>query len=286
MKSRRFFCTWNNYTEDNYDEVLAEGKAAKYFICCREVGEECKTPHLHFGIHFKNQRSLNAVRKLFKCDVRIANGDDDSWMKYMSKQDPEPVIYGKPAKPGERKDLDEIKNEIMEGKRVDEICEESPMIFHLYGRTLDRLETIALKKRWRTEFTTGTWLYGPTGTGKSYRAFKDYHPDTHYIWKDDLGWQDDYKGQETVIINEFRGEIRYKDMLELTDENPFNVRRRGREMIPFISKKIIVTSSLHPMDIYNNLAAKDSLEQLLRRFEIIEMTQRYSEGNNTTSEPK
>lgn len=154
---------------------------------------------------------------------------------------------------------------------VDQIAEEYPMLFHQYGRTLSKLEDIALRKRSRQWMTQGIWYWGPTGVGKSHQAFKDFDPSTHYVWKNDKGWQDGYTGQETVIINDFRGELPYNELLQLVDKWPHTLSRRGREPVPFLAKTVIITSSLPPEDCYRRRAAEDSIEQLNRRFIVKEM---------------
>ena len=103
-------------------------------------------------------------------------------------------------------------------------------------------------------------------TGKSAAAFKDYHPDTHYRWKlNDKGWQDGYKGQEIIIINEFRGQIQYSELLDMIDCYPFDVCRRNFGPIPFMAKHIIITSSMQPNEIYKLLAENESLDQIYRK---------------------
>ena len=141
------------------------------------------------------------------------------------------------------------------------------MAVHQYGRTLDRLEDIRMRSVARTEMTKGVWLWGPTGTGKSHRAAN--MEGTQYWWTNDNGWWDGYKQQDVVILNDFRGNIAYGEMLQMVDKWPYAVRRRGREPMPFTSKMVVVTSSLHPKDVYKNLSAEDKLAQLERRFDII-----------------
>jgi hypothetical protein len=48
--------------------------------------------------------------------------------------------------------------------------------------------------------------------GKSHKALADFDPNTHYIYPNDKGWWDGYKQHETVVFNEFRGELDYKEM--------------------------------------------------------------------------
>jgi len=59
------------------------------------------------------------------------------------------------------------------------------------------------------------------------------------------------------------------------DKYPYYVKRRNREPIPFTSKTVIVTSSMKPQDVYMNLDDGDHLEQLTRRFKIVEMKNKY-----------
>ena len=90
---------------------------------------------------------------------------------------------------------------------ADDVLNNDPQFYREYGRVIEKLEDLALMRKHRTWMTTCEWIYGTSGTGASEYSFKDYNPDTHYIWTDDRGWWDGYEGQETVIINEFRTNI-------------------------------------------------------------------------------
>ena len=133
--------------------------------------------------------------------------------------------------------------------------------------------------------TKGIWYWGDSGVGKSHKAYENFNPDTHYVYPNDNGWWDGYKGQEIVIINEFRGGIQYSELLDLVDKWPKSVRRRGREPVPFLATTLIITSSMPPDKVYSRLAFEDKLDQLYRRFEIVKMEQKCSKGNTETLEP-
>ena len=45
--------------------------------------------------------------------------------------------------------------------------------------------------------------------------------------------------------------------------------------MPFLSKKIIITSALRPEEVYHNLSQHDSINQLKRRIELVELTETY-----------
>jgi hypothetical protein len=137
-------------------------------------------------------------------------------------------------------------------------------------------EYLDLRRRqmFRQKTTQGVWIHGPTGVGKSHEAFSGYNPTDFYVHDLTTDWWDDYCGQKVVIFNEFRGEIKYSQLLDLVDKWPKKVKRRGRESTPFVSEKIIITSAVPPEVCYNCNATDDKIEQLQRRFEIIHMKKR------------
>lgn len=248
--------------------------------------ETCPTTGRHHWqgyFYLFDQKTISAAAKIYKCTVKNALGTADENRTYCGAKDYEKEGKFKAANPlfkefgclpcqGKRGDLDAIKDEIIAGKSVDDICMERPMMFHQYGRTLERIETIVARKKYRKWMTTCDWLYGKTGTGKSHRAFKDYSPDTHYILNlNDGGFWNGYTGQEIVVINEFRGQITFSELLDLIDTHPKNVKIKGKEQVPFLAKHIFITSALPPNEIFYNLCENDRMDQLMRRINLIEL---------------
>lgn len=264
---RNYCFTFNNWTKEGR-EALEKCEIFTYVIFGEEIAPTTGTPHLQGYFEMKDAKTMDALHKKYlpKGVALIeARGDSTDNKKYCSKDAKNIYERGTPKNQGKRTDIEKVRDEIIAGKSVDNICLENPMFYHQYGRTLHKIEDICLRKKYRKWMTTCDWYYGPTGIGKSYTAFKDFNPETHYVWKDDNGWQDGYTGQETVIINEFRGSIAYSKLLDLIDENAYYVNRRGREPAPFIAKHIIITSALSPSEVYHNLSENDRLEQLHRR---------------------
>lgn len=287
QKLRRFFITINNYTPKDIKSWEKECKESTiYSILGKEVGKKSGIAHIHILLHYENARTWESIKKKFpRGDIEAAIGNDEQCRTYISKEG-NFIEHGKPSIQGERTDIKKTTDEIMEGKvSVDEIAVSNPQLYHQYGRTLQKVEDIALRKKFRTWMTTCDWYVGPTSTGKSHKAFENFNPETHYVWKYDNGWQDGYTGQEIVIINEFRGQIKFSELLELIDKWPKEISRRGRAPVPFLAHKIIITSSLLPHEIYHGMTShsRDSIEQLLDRIRIIKMTQKYSRGNINNS---
>lgn len=266
-------CCFTGFKESEYE--FDESKM-KYLIIGKETCPSTNRKHWQGYVEFKNPYTLNSIKKLFKDDkihVEARKGSARQASDYCKKEG-NFKEYGSISKQGERTDLDRLKDEILtEGLKVDDIVIDNPTMYHQYGRTLHKIEDLKMRKIFRTEQTKGIWYWGETGVGKSHKAFEGYTPDTHYVWQyEQSGWQDGYCQQETVIMNEFRGQVKYSELLELLDKWPYSVKRRHREPMPFTSKLIIITSSMHPKDIYTNIDAKDSLKQLYRRCEIVEIT--------------
>lgn len=279
--------TLNNYTEEEYKKIL--DWKCNYIVIGKEVGES-GTPHLQGYVEWDNSKKLQTLKNL---NPRIhwekRKGTAYEASNYC-KKDGQFIEKGQISNQGARHDLNELKDKIMKGeKKVDDIVLEDPQKYHQYGRTLQKIEDLKNREIYRTWRTKGIWLFGETQTGKTYRAYKEYcslNPKETYRFKDDKGWQDGYAGQQNVIINEFRGHIPYSELLDLVDEWPYELRRRGREPIPFLAKMVVVTSPMPPEEVYHNLAARDKLEQIYERFTVLECISKtesrqhkWSEGN-------
>ena len=293
QQKKRLFC----FTDFALDADLYDQSKLGFSYCIagEEVCPSTNRKHWQGFMYFKNARSLSAVRKMLAPrNCRACDGNATQNITYCSKDGNIVFEIGDKPSPGKRTDIAAACEEVKNGKKVDDICLENPEFYHQYGRTLSKIEDIVLRRRFRTEMTVGTWLYGPTAVGKSHDAFTnfgkfpEFRPDMMYRFPDDNGWWDGYTGEDIVIINDYRGSLTYSFLLNLVDKWPMSVRRRCREPVPFLAKHVIITSSEPPWEVYNNLSANDSLDQLHRRFSVvycpsvderIETTQRCSGGN-------
>lgn len=273
--------TSNEFWEESFKK-WCENDDIKYMIGQQEIAPTTNKLHYQMYVKFKTTKRMSGIKKIFGSDVHceLRKGTETQAIHYCTKKETrkegtEHLFYGTQSEQGRRTDLEEIAHALSNYETsVDRIIEEDPEKYHQYGRTLTKIEDLAMRKRFRTEMTKGIWYCGPTGTGKSHKAFENYSPSTHYLWNlNDKGWQDGYTQQETVIINEFRGEIKFSELLVLLDKWPHNLPRRGREPIPFTSKKIIITSCKTPEEIYtHSLTDNDKLNQLTERIQVIQLT--------------
>lgn len=277
----RSFC----FTSYDVEPIIFDASHMKYLLYAPEICPTTERKHWQGYIVWKSAKTISSCSKKLKCSVFIAEGNIEHQLDYIrgpynkdgkSKPfNPDWKEFGERPEQGKRTDLNEIKDDILNDRLcVNDIILENPILYHQYGRTLDKIEDLRLRQKFRTEMTECIWYYGPTGVGKSHKAFEDYSPDTHYVWPKDghgTGWWDKYTQQDIVIFNDFRGEIPYNDLLQIIDKWPYDVRRRGREPMPFTSKRIIITSSLPPEKIYHYRDDEDKIEQLLRRVKIVKL---------------
>lgn len=276
-KSRWFVVTnWN--CDESFLKKAIQDRKVRYFGWSEEICPGTGKKHWQTYMYMVNQASISKkncckLGKLFgpiQCNVEPMWGKIWENEGYCSKDHNGKLCkLGEEPKQGFRHDLEETKDMILKGEiTAEDVAVENPQFFHQYGRTLEKVESIALRGKWRTWMTNGIWIYGESGVGKSHMAFDNYHPKTHYVKNLNEDWWDGYKGQEIVIFNEFRGQIKFSELLDLCDKWPKTVKWRCRESVPFLAKTIIITSIKAPDEVYARLLQDEPMAQFERRFEI------------------
>lgn len=280
-RNRWFMLTLNNYDDAALKEIeLLTTTQARYVGIGKEVGEQ-GTPHLHVLLYFHNKKSCKQVKKLLKCQphIDVVKGTPDEARAYVSK-DGDFNEFGEWPEQGKRTDLKELAASVLNGTSVDAIVVDNPLAYHQYGRTLSKLEEVKDREVVREEMTLGVWYYGDTGVGKTFKVYQSHERKSIYAHTTlDKGWWDNYDWRlhKVVLLDDFRGDIPYAELLRLVDRYPHRVSRRARAPSPFMAEVLYVTSSLPPEKVFHNLAETDSLAQLYRRFQVYEVTR--EEGN-------
>lgn len=105
--------------------------------------------------------------------------------------------------------------------------------------------------------------WGPTGTGKSRLAWWTCGPDG-YPKDPKSKFFDGYRGQNSVIVDEYRGAIDPAHILRWTDQYPCIIEVKGSSR-PLLATTIIFTSNL-PMEKWYPELDAETFRALVRRF--------------------
>lgn len=125
--------------------------------------------------------------------------------------------------------------------------------------------------------TTATVYWGPTGVGKSRRAWHEAGIQA-YPKDPRTKWWDGYRNQKNIVIDEFRGDIDISHILRWLDRYPCIIEQKGTATVKSFDS-IWITSNIHPNDWYPTLD-EQTKEALFRRLNIINMTESWEPENS------
>lgn len=259
-----------------------------YMEAAQEIGES-GTPHLQIYAEFKKAVTISAAAKLLPgvhwtpCSgsqsdnllyIRKGNQPKAEWLAHKQfgehyGQDLSTVIqFGSLKTQGARNDLAPVAQAVLEGKRLRDIAEEHPEQFIKHHRGITAYRDALSRPRSSSVAKQVIVLFGPTGTGKTRQATEDY-PDA-YLWGPEQGkWFNGYDGHDTVILDEFRGQLPFGYLLRLLDRYRMKVEIKGG-MTEFIPDRIIICSPTHPSNWYDLEGKDGAYDQLERRLSDIQ----------------
>lgn len=151
---------------------------------------------------------------------------------------------------GSRSDLDIIYGEIANGSPIYDIMSRFPRQFMRNHAAISKLCAMYDKPREYGPIRVEVW-WGVTGSGKSHQAFHDY-PGAYR--KSIPGkWFEGYKGEKTVVFEEFNPEedkeLRLPELLKILDKYPYQVEIKGASM-QLKATHFIFTSNMDPRTWY------------------------------------
>ncbi len=275
---RNWVFTINNPTDEDVRVIHSlESKSIKYLRCKPERGEG-GTLHLQGLVVFANARTFGGVKGLFggRAHLEVMRGSVQQALDYVEKEDTSAIeeypqgnisIGTRPKEgsggQGSRSDLLDVFNAIKSGKRGVELIESNPSAYIKYTRGIN--EVVGCFESRRNFKTDVFWYYGPTGTGKSKKAYEDAQDAGSLYVKDPSShWWDGYNGEHSVIIDDYRRDMcTFSALLRLFDRYPLPVQVKGGYR-QFNSKVIYVTTPKSPCDTWEGRTEED-IAQLLRR---------------------
>jgi len=276
-KSRDYCLTWNNYTTENYDALLA--LETRYIVIGKETGES-GTPHLQVYFYFDNPRAFKAVQKELRgahLEPRSVNSTPAQAAIYC-KKDEDFFERGDIPKQGKRSDVEIVRDQLQAGNGMRGVVKVATSLASI------KIAEMILKyeepqRDWQPKIM---WYWGLTETGKSRQAHaefagKDFFRKTSNTEK----WWDGYDAHENVIFDDFvfpQNITEYKNWLDFFDRYSCVIQVKGGTR-QFLAKTIIVTSSRNPYLALSGF--EQNGKELLRR--ISSVTEFTKEGQKTTS---
>lgn len=228
-----------------------------------ESGAESGYLHWQVLVAFRSKKSLPQVSLLFpRCHAELSRSEaaaDYVWKEETRVPNTQFEFGAKPIQRNSKIDWETVWECATKG----DIMAVPPTIRVQSYRTLkliaaDHAEPIAMER-------TCDVFWGRTGTGKSRKAWNDAGPSV-YAKDPRTKWWCGYRGQTSVIIDEFRGTIDVSHLLRWLDRYPVSIETKGSSC-PLLATKFFITSNMDPRQWYPELDA-ETYSALLRRLNI------------------
>jgi hypothetical protein len=272
-RSRNWCFTLNNPTEEDPALLEARVGADVSYICWgREVGENA-TPHLQGYTEFGRPTSLRSAKRYLDNDrmhLEARRGTQTQAVEYCQK-DGAFVEFGEKKAQGRRTDLDRLADVVAAVRAPEHVAHELPGMYIRYHKGIAELHrALRANPAWPgardgSEDVVCTYVHGRTGVGKSRRVWElAGDPDDVYLKTAASGkWWDGYVGQPTVILDEFRGELPFGELLQIIDRYRYRVEYKGGSTM-LCALRFFIISDRRPDEMYLGVTATRR-EQFMRR---------------------
>lgn len=265
-QSRKYLVTINNpedhnLTQDILKEITeSKFKSLVYYCMSDEVGGETNTYHTHLYIQFKNPVRFSTIKKAYSTahidKVRGTAQQNRDYVfkenKWQSNTKAETNLrdthfeHGElpEEKQGKRSDLEDLYNDIKAGMTNAQILESNPSHLERLSH-IDKVRKTVLEEKYKNTWRdlTVTYLYGPTAVGKTRSIMELYGYENVYRVTDYQHPFDSYNQQPVIIFDEFDGGIKIREMLNLLDGYPLELRARYANKVACFDKVFIISNN-------------------------------------------
>lgn len=307
--SRSWFCVLNNpqnlFGDMTPEEMVSyaidlwiDGKPHRTCAVNYEIGDT-GNHHMHMVLEDPAKSRFSAVQKLFPgIHIEETHGSKEQAENYILKKGQfeeknhtvivPAVFHGSiKASQGSRNDLEIIEDLIEQGKNPNEILDIS--INYRKYETFIRKHFFAKRKKQtpiHREISV-YWHTGESGSGKSYsyvNLCKEKGEENIYLLTDyENGGFDDYCGEPVLFMDEFKGNIKFQQLLNYLDSYRCQIHCRYANCYA-LWNEVHITSVFTPDTVYKNMVDEDKrnidkVQQLLRRITSIIYHYKDKNGN-------
>lgn len=240
IRARSCCFTYHDWRLDQADQRFMRyaQECARYMVFGYEVCPETGREHLQGYVAWENPRSLQKFQQdigLKRFHFEITRGNPLQASDYC-KKDGKFWEFGTLPQQGERTDWQKAVNDLNNGSDIISVVSEQPQLLPAI-RSLEKYKSLISKSTHRD--VNVIFLIGSPGTGKTRWAWENY-PDLYT--KPEGHWWDGYSGQNTILLDDYQGDINYTQFLKVLDRYPINLPIKGG-FIPANYTTVIITSN-------------------------------------------
>ncbi len=287
-QGRKWMVTLNNPQEKSIDhqkikDQLALFPSLAYYCMADEQGEKEKTPHTHVFFALEHPTRFSTIKRRFQtAHIDRAEGTAAECRAYVQKSGKwansdkaETSIPGTfeewgelpIERQGERTDLALLYQLIKDGLSNYEIMEQNPD-YMLSLEKIERARQAVREQQYRETFRKleVTYIWGPTGTGKTRSVMERYSYSGVYRVTDYAHPFDAYQGEDVLLLDEYSSNFKIRDLLNYLDGYPLTLPARYSNRVACYTKVYIISnlclSKQYPNEQYDSPA---TFAALLRR---------------------
>ena len=281
-KNTRCCCwvgTWNNptMTDEEFEKFFIDLEnigRIKYAIFQREKGEKTGTIHFQFFVDFKSPSRFTLVKELlpYGCHFKPMISTKTRCQAYCSKVDTRisgPYEIGEFVDERQRTDLDKMIKMVDDGFSLNSIYETFPKQSFMYGRLLKSRYWSRLENEFgsRARNIECIYVYGPPGVGKTTYVNLLFNNLNDLFRVDSYGeyWFTGYEGQDSIMLDEFVGQVKITKMNKLLNPFPQRMNIKG-DMVPACFSKVYIVSNLSLKDLYKEYQNDPEMQVLYTAF--------------------
>jgi len=292
--SRRWCFTLNNYSDSDVS-TMAVLDGAVYVVFGKEIGES-DTPHLQGFVIFEKMKRLSALKKInSSAHWEAAKAESLRASDYCKKGSQSHAEWSEsgtagptfgigadvteygvlPVSQGKRTDLKRAIDDIDDGLSMHQVASRNKEVYVKFYRGLKDY-ALQVAPEYSHPTVRGLWVWGPTGTGKSYEVRASF---PSLFIKGQNHWFDGFQGQEAIFIDDFtidplcsRQVKAWERNLKAWADSYHCTGETKGGTINLNHHHFIITSNYSIEDLFGKEEAV--VEPLKRRFKQIEKTKR------------
>jgi len=281
FKSQYFCWTLNNPTVDEFTRAKTLHGDLQYTIFQVEKGAN-ETIHLQGYSEFKRVVTFNVAKQDIgdRDHLEKRRGSQSQAIDYCKKPDTfvstggMGAIFGRheigtPKKIGSGVGPGGVVELIKDlSISLSDVFEAQPMLYIKNHSGIEKARELYWEEHKDRPRPLVFIYFGPTGVGKSLFARKEYPNAFHPPWPTGgRWWWPGYDHEEVVILDEFRHQISFTNMIKLLDSGPFVCENKGGNKF-VTSDTYVITTNLNPFtEWYRGKDAPSDLSPLYRRLE-------------------